>query len=332
MVMAQLRFNQVQPGLEPGEMAGRYQATLDMAEYAEQHGFHMITLEEHHGAEDGWSPSPLVTAAAIFGRCSSIGVTVSALLVPLHDPLRIAEDIAVLDLVSGGRLVVIAGIGYRPEEYAAHGKDWSARGKLMDESLAAMLAAWTGEPFAYRGVTVRVTPRPLTQPHPMLLVGGTAKPAARRAARLGLPFFPAAHMPELEAYYHEQCAAEGTTGFAIMPPDHMALIHVSEDPDRTWEELGRHFLHEALTYASWQTADIRSAVHSHATTIDELRREGIYRVLTPEETIGYVREGAGEARSLTLHPLVGGMPVKEGWRSLTLCAEQVLPHLADAPA
>ena len=101
-----IRFNQVQPGLDPVEMSARYKATVDMAQYAEDNGFDMVTLEEHHGAENGWSPSPLITAGLIFGRCSRIPISISALLEPLHDPLRIAEDIAVLDLQSGGRLVI----------------------------------------------------------------------------------------------------------------------------------------------------------------------------------------------------------------------------------
>ena len=86
-----------------------------MAGYADEHGFTMLTLEEHHGIDDGYCPSPLVMAGLIFGRTKNVAVTISALLTPLHDPLRIAEDIAVLDLASGGRLTVIAGIGYRPD-------------------------------------------------------------------------------------------------------------------------------------------------------------------------------------------------------------------------
>src|SRR4051794_25423306 len=232
-----IRFNQVQPGLDPVEMSARYKATIDMAQYAEDNGFDMVTLEEHHGAENGWSPSPLIPAGLIFGRCSRIPISISALLVPLHDPLRIAEDIAVLDLASGGRLVVIAGMGYRPSEYAAHGKSWKDRGAVMDETLETMLKAWTGEPFEYRGTTVQVTPKPLTQPHPTLLVGGTSKPAARRAARLGLPMSTAANLPELEAYYYEQCEAFGTQGFCAMPPAVFSHIFVHEDPDKAWAEL-----------------------------------------------------------------------------------------------
>ena len=314
MVLALARFNQIQVGLDPQEMSTRYQATIDMAAYAERAGVSMITLEEHHGTDHGWSPSPLITAGLIFGRCSTIGVTVSALLVPLHEPLRVAEDIAILDLASGGRLVVVAGLGYRPEEYAAHGRSWTERGKVFDDALDVLLQAWTGEPFEYRGTTVRVTPRPLTQPHPALFVGGSSKPAARRAARLGLPLQTAAYLPELEAYYYEQCEAHGTKGFCIMPGAETAMLFVSEDPDRTWAQLGHHFLHEASTYAKWQTSDIHSAVHSTATNPEELRAEGIYQVVTPAELLA-----RATAQSVfVVHPLVGGMPVDRGWECLEL--------------
>jgi len=324
--MTIVRFNQVQPGLDRVDMAARYQATLDMAQYADGHGFSLVSLEEHHGADDGWSPSPLITAGLVFGRCPSIRISISALLVPLHDPLRLAEDIAVLDLASGGRLSIVAGLGYRPQEYAAHAKSWDDRGALMDEALEAMLKAWTGEPFGYRGTTVRVTPIPLTQPHPFVLIGGTAKASARRAARLGLPFQPAAHLPALKAYYEEQCAAQGTRGLCIMPREDTAMTHVAEDPDEIWARHGHHFLHEARTYASWQMPTNKSAVHSHATTVDELRAEGIYQVLTPDECLELARE-KGPATAFALHPLVGGMPVDAGWESLYLFAEKVMPRL-----
>jgi hypothetical protein len=86
---------------------------------------------------------------------------------------------------------------------------------------------------------------------------------------------------------------------------------------------GSCFLHEARTYASWQSGDIRSAVRSGATTVDELRAEGVYRILTPAECV------AQGLDNLVLHPLAGGMPLEEGWRSLRLFAQEVLPALAD---
>ncbi|MEE1814497.1 MULTISPECIES: LLM class flavin-dependent oxidoreductase [unclassified Streptomyces] len=321
MPFSVVRFNLVDPRATPESLSERYRAALAMAAYADGHGVDTVQTEEHHGVENNWLPSPFAFAGAVFGATRRIAVTVSAIIGPLHDPLRLAEDIAVLDLLSGGRLVTVAGIGYRPEEYEERGVDWGRRGKLQDLLLETLLTAWTGEPFTYQGRTVRVTPRPFTRPHPMLLVGGSSRAAARRAARLGLPFFPSAHLPELEAYYRERCAEYGTEGWTMMPAEVTPLLHLSEDPDRTWAEHGEHFLHEARTYASWQSKDIRSAVRSAATTVAELRAEGVYRVVTPEECLALGLE------SLVLHPLCGGMPVEEGWRSLRLFCDRVLPGL-----
>ena len=201
MPVTVVRFNLVEPGATPASLAARYRAALEMAAYADEHGVSTVQTEEHHGVADNWLPSPFAFAGAVFGATRRIAVTVSAIIGPLHDPLRLAEEIAVLDLLSGGRLVTVAGIGYRPEEYALFDVDWKRRGRLQDELLETLLTAWTGEEFTYRGRTVRLTPRPYTDPHPLLLVGGSSRAAARRAARLGLPFFPSAHLPELEAYY-----------------------------------------------------------------------------------------------------------------------------------
>ncbi|MER6738039.1 LLM class flavin-dependent oxidoreductase [Streptomyces puniciscabiei] len=319
MPVTVVRFNLVAPGAGPAALAARYRAALEMAAYADEHGISTVQTEEHHGADNNWLPSPFAFAGAVFGATRRIAVTVSAVIGPLHDPLRLAEEIAVLDLLSGGRLVTVAGIGYRPEEYALFGVDYTRRGRLQDEVLETLLKAWSGEEFTYRGRTVRLTPRPYTDPHPLLLVGGSSRAAARRAARLGLPFFPSAHLPELESYYKERLTEYGTEGWVMMPAAETPLLHLAEDPDRAWAHYGEHFLHEARTYASWQSGEISSAVRSAATTVEELRAEGVYRVLTSQECVAL---GAG---SLVLHPLVGGMPVEEGWRSLRLFAERVVP-------
>jgi len=327
MAMTMMRFNMIQPGLEPNEMSDRYNAMLDMAQALDELGGGFITHEEHHGADNGWSPSPLVTAGAIFGRTKNVSISLSALLVPLHDPLRIAEDIAVLDLISKGKLSVIAGIGYRPEEYAAHGKDWANRGKLMDECIEVMLKAWSGEPFEYRGTTVRVTPKPYSQPMPPFMLGGTSKPAARRAARFGLPIFFAAPVPEIEAYYYEKCAEYGTQGFAMAPDAGFSHVFFAEDVDDAWNVMGPHILHEATTYHSWQTPDIKSSAHSYASTVDELRAEGLYRIITPAEAVDEAK-AMGDAAVFSMHPLCGGMPIELGWKQIDLLRNEILPALA----
>ncbi|KAB1141988.1 LLM class flavin-dependent oxidoreductase [Streptomyces luteolifulvus] len=321
MPVSVVRFNLVEPDATPASLGARYRAALEMAAYADERGITTVQTEEHHGVANNWLPSPFAFAGAVFGATRHLAVTVSAVIGPLHDPLRLAEDIAVLDLLSGGRLVTVSGIGYRPEEYAQFDVEWRRRGKLQDEVLETLLKAWTGEEFTYRGRRVRVTPRPCSDPHPLLLVGGSSKAAARRAARLGLPLFPSAYLPELEAYYKERLVEYGTGGWTMMPAAETPLLHIAEDPDRAWAHYGEHFLHEARTYASWQTGDITSAVRSAATTVDELRAEGVYRILTPEACLDLGLD------NLVLHPLAGGMPVEEGWRSLRLFAERVVPAL-----
>src|SRR3712207_2836401 len=102
MAMSMARFNQIQPGLEPKEMSARYTATLEMVEFAENSGFRELPPEEPRGAYNRGRRCALDPASLVFGRTKNIGITISALLLPLHDPLRVAEDIAVLDLASGG--------------------------------------------------------------------------------------------------------------------------------------------------------------------------------------------------------------------------------------
>ena len=315
MPMSLVRFNLIDPSLDAASLSARYKAMLEMAAFADTNGFFMATFEEHHGAENAWSPTPLLNAGAVLSRTTNLAASVSALLLPLHDPIRVAEDIAVIDLMSGGRLTVILGLGYRPSEYQLLGKDWDRRGKIMDESIEILLKAWSGEPFEYNGGTHQIQPTPVTKPHPFIMIGGTSKVAARRAARFGLPLSPAANMPELEAYYYEQCEKHGTQGFCAMPDDETKMTLVAEDPDKAWAELGQYFLNEASMYSSWQTSDISSAVHSHATTPEELRAEGIYQIITPAE--------AATLEQVIHHPLCGGMPVDVGWESLQLYVDAI---------
>lgn len=324
MAFMMMRLNFVHPDPTDAEhMSDRYRAGIDLAEYADKHGFAMVSTEEHTATAIGWSPTPLLTAAMILNRTEKLSVAITALLVPLHDPVLLAQEMAVIDLVSKGRLSITTGLGYRPAEYAAVGKEWTRRGRILDESLDIMLKVWSGEEFEINGETVKVGPMPYTRPHPMVMIGGSGPAAAKRAARLGLPLQLPAPIPELEALYHEECEKHGTSGFCIAP-EKVAMVHVVDDPDRAWAELGHHFWLEASTYDAWQTPDQTSAVHSHATNVEELRAEGIYQFLTPDQAIERIRETG----ALSLHPLVGGMPIDSAWQSLELTVDKVLPALA----
>src|SRR5689334_17644310 len=135
MALAVIRFDLRQPGREPAEVAAAYSTAVEMAEWADAKGFGMCVLSEHHGSPDGYLTSPLVLGAAIAARTKRIPINVAALLVPLHDPIQLAEDLTTLDLISNGRISFVTGLGYRPVEYAMAGADWSRRGKRLDECL-----------------------------------------------------------------------------------------------------------------------------------------------------------------------------------------------------
>ena len=114
-------------------------------------------------------------AAAIAGRTRRLPIQVAALILPLHDPIELAEQMAVLDLISGGRVSYVLAVGYREQEYAALGRDFASRGRRMDACLEALRAAFPGEPFAFEGRRVHAAPRAGD-------AGRAAAPARRRAA------------------------------------------------------------------------------------------------------------------------------------------------------
>jgi len=302
-----------------------YAAALDQAAYCETSGFEAIVVSEHHSVDDGYLPSPLIVAGAIAARTTRIPVVVAALLAALHDPVRMAEDIAVLDHLSGGRIAYVLGLGYRPEEYSMFGRSWQRRGALMDSAIETMLAAWTGEPFDHDGRTVRVTPTPLSRPHPMLLYGGGSVAAVRRAARFGLGFSPQVADDELADRYRAECRALGREpGPVAQPAPGPGNVFCATDPDEFWERYGLHLLHDATSYREWHT-ELTSAVLDRSRSVGEMRDAGVYVVWSPEELIERCRNGT--IGVVTTHPLCGGLPPAAGWEVLRLLGDVVIPAL-----
>ncbi len=299
--------------------ADRYQAAVEMADYADRHGFAIINVEEHHDTEIGWSSSPLMLAAMIVARTRQAIVRGSAILVTLYDPLRLAQDVAMLDVMSRGRFVLTAGSGYRPGEYHMMDRDFATRGTRMDFVLDTLLKAWAGDPFEYRGQIVRVSPLPYTKPHPPLHIGGMSKVAVRRAARLGLPFFPAQPTPELEAFYLEECRRHGWAGHVVMQRQ-MSLWFIDEDPDEAWRTIGPCFLKESQEYSSWSRPGVPRHFANDSGSVEALRRQGVYEILTPAEAAARISAAEGEYMPI-LHPLAGGMPLERAWRCMELFGE-----------
>jgi alkanesulfonate monooxygenase SsuD/methylene tetrahydromethanopterin reductase-like flavin-dependent oxidoreductase (luciferase family) len=326
MAISVLRFDLRAPARFGTTHAELYASALELASFADERGFDSISLSEHHGVDDGFLPAPLLVAAAMAARTKRIHFGISALLAPLYDPVKLAEDLAVLDLVSRGRVSTTLGMGYRREEYAMFGRAYEERGKLLDEWLDVLLRAWRGERFTWQGRTVHVTPAPFTQPHPPIFVGGQSKRGALRAARFGLGYQPASNDREMEKLYLDECKKRGVAP-QLRPPGTGEMIWVSRDPDRTWAQLGENLLYEARVYSGWQPATQQSStVHSRATTVDELRREGLFKVLTPAQCLERAA-AQGPYAAFVLYPLCGGTKPELAWESVRLYADEVLAKL-----
>jgi alkanesulfonate monooxygenase SsuD/methylene tetrahydromethanopterin reductase-like flavin-dependent oxidoreductase (luciferase family) len=324
LVLFSLRYDLRTPPFSKATPAERCATAIAQCEWAEAHGFESVTLSEHHGSPDGYLPSPLVLAAAIAARTRRLSIRIGALVAPLHDPIRVAEDLAMVDLVSNGRLQVILGAGYRPSEFATFGKKLADRGAAIEETVTVLEKAWTGEPFEHRGTTVRVLPRPVQRPRPPIMLGGSSAAAARRAARIADYFAPTeAH--HFEAYREERVRL-GHPDPGPMLPALGSFVHVAKDPDEAWERIAPHAMHEMNSYGQWAAESGVETGYRPVSCADELRETGLYPVLTPDELVSRVRS-LGPASMVILHPLMGGMEPELGWESLRMVADEVLPAL-----
>jgi alkanesulfonate monooxygenase SsuD/methylene tetrahydromethanopterin reductase-like flavin-dependent oxidoreductase (luciferase family) len=322
VLLTVLRFNFASPQGDPRMQGSLLSAALELAQWGESHGITSVSVDEHHGTGHGWSCNPIMAAAMFLARTSNLIASVDCALGPLWNPVRLAEDIALVDNMSRGRLHTTVGLGYRAVEYGALGVDFGKRGRLMDGLIERMLGVWSGaDPDG--GVCTGTW----TRPHPPLYVGGGAQATARRAARFRLPLSLADHLPDIAACYRQLCSEVGIKPLILMPgPINRGMIYLHEDPDRAWAELGSHILWEAVTYGEWST-DQRSLMHLPGVqTLDEVKGSGRYRFLTPDQLIAEVRE-SDDYGPLVMHPLVGGMPVDEAWKSVQLLTDKVLPAI-----
>jgi len=322
-----MRFDLRVPPFADTTYATQYQAALEMVDWAEDIGVSNITLSEHHGDPAGFMSAPLTVAAAVLARTQRVTVTVSAALVPLHDPVRLAEQMATIDCMAPGRLSVVLGAGYRKVEFEMAGIDRAQRGKLVEECYEVCRTAWKGEPFTWRGRTVLVTPAPSSPEGPHLAIGGKTEIAARRAARLNAPFSPATADRALAELYRSECIRLGfeprLEGMGEKPML-AGFVMISEDPEATWAQISESAFYDAETYASWQEDSARSDwVVPQLQSVDDLRTSGRYLVVTPQQCIEQVNRDGG----ITFHPLMGGISPQLAWKSLHLFESAVLPHV-----
>jgi alkanesulfonate monooxygenase SsuD/methylene tetrahydromethanopterin reductase-like flavin-dependent oxidoreductase (luciferase family) len=292
-----------------------------------------VGFPEHHGSPDGYLPAPIVLAAAVTGTTTRMRISV-VLVASFYDPLRLAEDLAILDLVSAGRIDIVLAAGYVPAEFEMFGIRPGSRGERVEKVVEVLKQAWTGEPFEIDGRLARIMPRPFRDPRPPLVLGGSSPAAARRAARIGDYFAPTPNLELIRVHRAEMIALGKDPGpEQPAPPRLQTLVAVADDPDAVWAQVGPHCLYEVNAYAAWMTAafgaDLSAGFGDHhpyepADDIATLRARGRYLVLTPQECIDRARDQGG---AIAINPLTGGIPGAVAWKSLRLLKEEVLPAL-----
>jgi probable F420-dependent oxidoreductase len=246
------------PAGSPRTFTQEYRDTIELVRLAEALGFDSAWVSEHHGSSDGYLPSLLPMLAAMAATTERIDLGTGIVLTPFHDPIRLAEDAAVVDQLSGGRLILGLGIGWREEEFRMFDIPMSERLQRTVETVEVLRRAWSGRRFSFQGRAfrydrVRVTPPPARAGGPPIYLGGYAESAVRRAGRLGDGYITDADAiedvaPAIELF--ETGARE-----AGKDPSQLGLVLlqnvvVSRDGSG-WKAAGTGVAHQLGAYAAW---------------------------------------------------------------------------------
>lgn len=305
-----------------------YAAAFDMVAWADEHGFTYASFGEHHGSDDGYLPNPLQVAAACGPITTRVRLRLS-IVASLYDPVRLAEEIAVADICTGGRLEPAIMAGYRPAEFAMFAKRLDRRKAMMDETLYVLEHAFRGEPFEYRGTTVLVTPVPVQQPMPLWL-GGSTVAVARKAAERGLRWRPP--IAAMWEPYRQACVELGRDDPGPLAPRGTIFLWVTDgDKDEAWRRLTPHILHQMNTYGAWTHEAFGRAGGPFVPKGDvtDVRQDGAYAVVTPDEAVA-IAQGLGDDGALYLNPLLSGIDPSDAWAMLRLFEREVLPAVGAA--
>jgi alkanesulfonate monooxygenase SsuD/methylene tetrahydromethanopterin reductase-like flavin-dependent oxidoreductase (luciferase family) len=232
---------QVPPGSDVTH-AQLWKDALQEVDLAEKLGYDSISLVEHHFVEDGMNPSLLPSAAAIAARTEHMKICTSCYLLPLHHPIETAEDAAVLDNISQGRLILGMAAAYRDEEFKGFGITRDERGGRMDEYLQILRDAWTKDTFSFKGKyynceNLSVTPKPVQRPIPMWF-GASGEAGLRRAAKQGLPLVGSNrhHISELEQFYATYRKYLKEFGKQVSEVPLLRNVYVAESDEKAVED------------------------------------------------------------------------------------------------
>lgn len=274
---------------------------VDAAKVAEAVGFNSCLFGEHHQGRDGYLTSPLLLAGMLAMQTRTLRVGTCLLLLPLYHPIRVAEDAALVDLTSGGRLLLGVGLGYLPPDFAAFAVSPKERVSRLEEGVQVLRQAWTGPKVSFSGRRyqlegIAVTPKPLQQPHPPIWLGGSSASGVRRAARLGDGWIcdgmqGREAIARLAGLYREECVRLGKTPRIGL----MRQVWIADSRAKVIEEYERAIV--GLYRFIWRNRDMYAATESwaqDATSVDgvTLDRVPLDRFIlgTPEEAIEQVAD------------------------------------------
>ncbi|HXF74228.1 MAG TPA: LLM class flavin-dependent oxidoreductase [Actinomycetota bacterium] len=314
-----------------------YAEALALAEEAERLGFDSVWVSEHHFVDDAYLPSLLPMCAAIAARTERIAIGTALVLAPLHEPLRLAEDAAVVDLLSGGRLVLGVGAGWREEEFEALGVPRSERGLRLEDTVTVLRQAWSdgvvtgGRRLRYPAVSV--TPKPARSGGPPIWVGALAAPAIRRAGRIGDGFMatevtPASFAAQV-AMAREEAVRSGRD-----PGRFAVSLHVPTFAWRggdAWELVRDHHRYVAWKYEDMEGARSRTGPPPAPPPLDPGEEEALRASIlvgdpaTVADGIDAFRRAAGDDLHFIARLYWPGMDLGMQREAMRCFAEEVIP-------
>jgi alkanesulfonate monooxygenase SsuD/methylene tetrahydromethanopterin reductase-like flavin-dependent oxidoreductase (luciferase family) len=283
------------------EAARLYGFTLELCEEAERLGAHSVWLSEHHQFDDDYLPQPLTFAAAVAARTRRVRIGTALVLAPIRPAAQLAEEAAVVDLISGGRLDLGIGAGYRRSEYELAGADFAARFKTLDGRYGELRALWEEG---------GVTPRPVQRPIPVWM-GYMGPRGARRAGRLGAPLL--SPDPRLIEPYTEGLREGGHAPEAGRRSGPISAF-VSDDPERDWPLVAEHLAYQQDSYNAHALLGTGQPA-ARPTDPERMRAKGLgdmgrsFLIATPEETAEAIRHrfGGTGVETLFLFASIGAM-------------------------
>ena len=320
-------------GFIPIEGGRYYRESLDEVTRAEELGFDSAWMEEHHSVTNHYWPSPLTVLAGFATRTSKMLLGTDILVAPFYHPVRLAEDVALLDIMSDGRMVLGVAIGYKPDEFSLYGAPLEKRGARFEEQLAIMTALWNGERVAWKGtaytVEGRLEPLPVTKPHPPVWIGGWGDITLKRAAALADNWIPGptADLRRLldgkQKFLANRAAAGRTAALTEWPLTRDLII---ADTDARARELAEEHIMVAYRteYAGrWRHPFIDASI---ATDLGRLMADR-FIIGGPDQCIAQIRRFVEQygVTHLICRTFFPGMPHAHIMRELELVAKEVMP-------